>query len=132
LIALARSIAVCAGLALAPVPFEPAVAVSGEGYLGVQVTTNLENAATTIDSVEARGPAEQAGVRPGDALVFIGYRPVKDRDDAIKYIRTQKPGTTVTLTVRRAGQDVVLRACLGRRPDDADPPRPRLPVVPEP
>ncbi|MFC5998049.1 S1C family serine protease [Quadrisphaera sp. GCM10027208] len=51
------------------------------------------------------GPADRAGIRPGDLIVAFEGRPVTDPDELIVAIRAQRPGDSVTLTVRRDGQD---------------------------
>ncbi len=51
------------------------------------------------------GPAEQAGVRPGDVVVAIDGKSVTDSSELIVAIRARRPGDTVTLTVRRNGSE---------------------------
>jgi putative serine protease PepD len=54
------------------------------------------------------GPAEQAGLRPGDVIVAIDGKDVADGSELIVAIRAHEPGDTVTLTLERNGsrQDV--------------------------
>ena len=49
------------------------------------------------------GPAERAGLQPGDVIVAIDGTPVADSSELIVAIRSRRPGDTVTLTVRRGG-----------------------------
>jgi S1-C subfamily serine protease len=61
-------------------------------------------------------PAKRAGLQAGDVIVrFDGIR-VDNIYDYTFALRTRKPGQDVHITVKRAGQEVVLLATLGRRP----------------
>ncbi|WP_432485976.1 S1C family serine protease [Kineococcus esterisolvens] len=57
-------------------------------------------------AVEAGGPGDRAGLRPGDVVLAIDGRPVTEAAELIVDIRARQPGETVTLTVRRGGQDL--------------------------
>lgn len=46
------------------------------------------------------GPAEKAGIRPGDVILAIDGRPVTQPDELIVAIRAHAPGDVVTLTLR--------------------------------
>jgi putative serine protease PepD len=47
------------------------------------------------------GPADRAGIRPGEVVLAIDGRPVTAPDELIVYIRAQEPGDEVVLTLRR-------------------------------
>jgi S1-C subfamily serine protease len=51
------------------------------------------------------GPAEAAGVRPGDALLALGGRPVEDRQHFLSLVRDLGRSET-RLTVARAGREL--------------------------
>ncbi len=51
------------------------------------------------------GPAEKAGIEPGDVVVAIDDKPVADSSELIVAIRARRPGDTVTLTVKRDGSE---------------------------
>ena len=51
------------------------------------------------------GPADQAGIQPGDVITAIDGQPVADAEELIVAIRTHSPGDTVTLTIKRDGQE---------------------------
>jgi putative serine protease PepD len=62
------------------------------------------------------GPAERAGIRPGDVVTAIGGRPVADSEELIVAIRAERPGDTVSLTVERDGQERQVDVVLGESP----------------
>lgn len=61
---------------------------------GVRVSQGEE------DGVAVGGPADRAGIHPGDVILAIDDRPVTDPDELIVAIRARTPGETVTLRVR--------------------------------
>jgi serine protease Do len=58
----------------------------------------------TIADVKAGGPAEQAGLRPGDTITAVNGQAVKTGDDLVDYITQQKPGSRVKVDFIRNGQ----------------------------
>jgi putative serine protease PepD len=51
------------------------------------------------------GPAEKAGIEPGDVVVAIDGQQVADSSELIVAIRAHQPGDTITLTLRRDGDE---------------------------
>jgi serine protease Do len=88
------------------------------GVIGVQVATDhitpeaakafgLPNAnGALVSSVNARGPADKAGLQPGDVVVEYNGKPVKDSDTLVSAVVNTKPGTTVPLTYYRDNKKV--------------------------
>jgi putative serine protease PepD len=58
------------------------------------------------------GPAERAGLRPGDVITALNGNKVADSAELIVAIRTHRPGETVTLTVKRSGDERQIRVTL--------------------
>ncbi len=69
---------------------------------GVKVT---EEATDGQEPVTADGPADAAGIRPGDIITGLNGRPVTEPDQLIVGIRAQEPGDTVSLMVRSGDQE---------------------------
>ncbi|HCX32864.1 MAG TPA: 2-alkenal reductase [Rhodocyclaceae bacterium] len=96
------------------------------GFLGVEaqaITPELAesfNLAGTEGALIARvvpgSPAARAGVRPGDVLVAVGGKPVRDPNGMLDLIAAIKPGETVRLKLRRDGREFETDAALTRRP----------------
>jgi len=57
-----------------------------------------------ISTVNEGGPADKAGLRPGDVITEYNGKPVKDSDDLVDMVVRTKPGTTVPLKVYRGKQ----------------------------
>lgn len=57
-----------------------------------------------VSSVEAEGPADKAGVQPGDIILTFNGRNVDTATDLPRMVGETKPGTRATLTIWRKGQ----------------------------
>lgn len=57
-----------------------------------------------VSSVEPGGPAEKAGVQPGDIILKFNGRPVETASDLPRMVGDTKPGSKATITVWRKGQ----------------------------
>ena len=69
-----------------------------------------------IGGVLRGGPAEKAGVKPGDVLVSVEGKPVLDAQGVLGAIAALSPGANAQLKLRRQGQTVELAVQVGRRP----------------
>ncbi len=80
---------------------------------GVKVAEgNLSgNAAVTKD-----GPADKAGIKPGDVIVALDGRPMTSALELIVAVRSKAVGESVTLTVRRDGKDIDIPVTLAAAP----------------
>jgi len=70
------------------------------GVVGSPTTVLHSVAAASAARGGAPGPAQAAGLRPGDRIVAVDGTPVSSWDEIQKYIRA-RPGTTVAIEVRR-------------------------------
>jgi putative serine protease PepD len=77
---------------------------------GVQVSAQAQNGRP---AVTPDGPAEAAGIRPGDVILRIDGVPVTDPDELIVAIRARAPGDAVTLSVLRDGTERDVEVTLG-------------------
>jgi serine protease Do len=57
-----------------------------------------------VNSVEPKGPAAAAGIQPGDVIVSIDGRTIKDGDDLVADISARHPGSSVKLGYMRNGK----------------------------
>jgi Do/DeqQ family serine protease len=69
-----------------------------------------------IAGVLRGGPADKAGVKPGDVLVEVEGRPVADPTSMLNLIAALPPGKPATVRVKRSGQEIDATITVGRRP----------------
>ncbi|HTI38456.1 MAG TPA: PDZ domain-containing protein, partial [Vicinamibacterales bacterium] len=86
------------------------------GVIGVQVSKDKLTAETAkafglpntngalVSTVNPKGPADRAGLQPGDVIVEYNGKPVKDSDVLVADVVNTKPGTTVPVTYYRTNQ----------------------------
>ncbi len=65
------------------------------------------------------GPADRAGIRPGDLLTALDNQPIMDIMEMLHWVASKKPGETLTLTVERRGDQQRVRVIIAERPGDA-------------
>lgn len=76
---------------------------------GVQVATESQNGTPPLTP---GGPAERAGIEPGDVILAVDGRPVTEADELIVAIRARAPGDAVVLTVRDGDGEREVRVVL--------------------
>ncbi len=57
-----------------------------------------------VSQVQKGGPAEKAGIKPGDIIIAVNGKEVEDVNDLQKLIMRNPPGTKVKITVIRNGK----------------------------
>lgn len=75
-------------------------------YVGIGVNiTQREDGYITIVKVEENGPAQEAGILPEDVLIAVEQQDISSMTvDEVKELVRGKEGTTVNLTLTRAGE----------------------------
>ncbi len=96
------------------------------GWLGVQIqdldprlaeSFGLRVAQGVVVAAVLRGgPADRAGLQPGDVILRIDGRPVRDARDALDRIAARRPGERVVLEGLRDGAPARWEATIGERP----------------
>jgi Do/DeqQ family serine protease len=69
-----------------------------------------------IAGVMRGGPADKAGIKPGDVLMEVGGKAVNDSSGMLNLIAQLKPGEKTNLRLLRAGKNVELGVVIGKRP----------------
>jgi serine protease DegQ len=96
------------------------------GYIGVEpqdVTPELAESfglstksGAIIAGVERNGPADKAGIKPGDILVAVEGKPVTDTTDMLNLVAQLTPGKKAQLTILHKNQQTVVDVMVGKRP----------------
>ena len=104
------------------------------GWIGVEpqdITPELaesfglqKSSGTIIAGVLKGGPADKAGIKPGDILLAVADKPVTDTISMLNLVAQLTPGDKVKLTVMRKSRETVLNLTVGKRPRMK---QPRLP-----
>jgi serine protease DegQ len=96
------------------------------GWIGVEVDdlspemadsyklTNTKG--VLIAGVVRGGPADRAGVRPGDVLVAVNGKSVPNPSAMLNVVAAVQPGSQATLNLLRNGDPVALKLTVGKRP----------------
>jgi len=101
------------------------------GYVGVglqpidpELHKSLNLPKDTAGSLVARvvkgGPAEKAGLEPGDVITAINGKPVRNDSEVINAIGLMRPGTQTELTVLRNGKARTTKISVERWPNEPD------------
>jgi serine protease DegQ len=96
------------------------------GWIGVEpqdITPELaesfglsKKTGAIIAGVLKGGPADKAGIRPGDILVAVEGKPVQDTTDMLNLIAQLQPGNKAKMTILRKSQESTLDITVGTRP----------------
>jgi putative serine protease PepD len=88
--------------------------------IGVRLDPSFEQQGARIaessddgPGVVRNGPADQAGMRPGDVIVAIDGRPVSTPEELVVLLRAREPGDEVTLQYVRDGVEAQVTVTLG-------------------
>ncbi|QXJ24558.1 trypsin-like peptidase domain-containing protein [Actinomadura graeca] len=65
------------------------------------------------DPVTKNGPADKAGLKPGDVITALDGKPIEDATDLIAQIRSRAPGDRIKVTYQRAGKESTVEVTLG-------------------
>ena len=100
------------------------------GWLGVSMqditeelaeSFNLDNSTgTLVASVLRDGPADKAGIKPGDILIAVEGKPVKNSAEMLNLVAALSPGDTATITVIRNKQEKSIQIKVGIRPSNSN------------
>ena len=100
------------------------------GFLGIQIgpiepevqeSLGLKSRdGALVQSVEKGMPADKAGIRHEDVIIRVDQAPVKHNRDLIDYVSGKRPGTKVTLTFIRGGQEKTAVATLETRREEGE------------
>jgi serine protease DegQ len=62
------------------------------------------------------GPADRAGLKPGDILLAIEGKPVKDPNSMLNLVAALVPGKSASIRLRRESKEMDVQIAVGKRP----------------
>ena len=83
--------------------------VEEESYRDLGLT---ERSGAIVSSVPEGGPADAAGMQPGDVIIRFNGERVENTRDLQERVVATRPGTTVAVVVVRAGEDLTLNVTI--------------------
>ncbi|WP_348261181.1 trypsin-like peptidase domain-containing protein [Telmatobacter sp. DSM 110680] len=109
------------------------------GSIGISFRSGLSGAVNRVygfkngvlvQQVQPGGPADKGGIKPGDIIVTIDGRNIKDGDDLVSDIASRRPGSSIRLGYMRDGKpgdatvtvgdrDKVFAEMTGQQPQNA-------------
>jgi len=95
---------------------------SGQGpaptaFMGVATTDTADGSGgAQVQSVVAGGPAQKAGIAPGDLIVSFEGKPVATADSLSGLVQARQPGDTVQVVVERNGTNRTVSVTLATKP----------------
>jgi S1-C subfamily serine protease len=69
-----------------------------------------------VEQVVQGGPADSAGMQPGDVIQKVNGTDVTTNDEVVKAIKATKPGATINLQVWSAGVKKLVSVKVSERP----------------
>ena len=94
------------------------VGVSATSGVGVKVDLDSGKRAAVpkIILVDEAGPAAAGGLRVGDGILSLDDQPIRDVKELADAVRLKRPGSTVSVRVKRGEGSQELSVVLGKRP----------------
>ena len=102
------------------------------GWIGIEsqdITPELadsfglgRNSGAIIAGVVRNGPADRAGVRPGDILLAVEGKPVSNTGEMLNLIAQLAPGAKARLKLMRQNRESTVDVTVGKRPRPAPTP----------
>ncbi len=87
-------------------------------YVGVELNSASTGGAQ-VTQVQPSSPGASAGLQPNDVITSVNGKSVSSTQGFIETVDNYAPGQTITLTVKRGGQQQNIQLKLGTRPQSA-------------
>ncbi|MEX3959896.1 serine protease DegQ [Trinickia symbiotica] len=76
----------------------------------------LEQKGTIVAGVLQGGPADKAGIKPGDVLLNVNGQDITDTTRLLNVIAQIKPGTDAKIRLKRKNKEMEVKVTIGKRP----------------
>jgi S1-C subfamily serine protease len=73
-----------------------------------------------LSGILENGPADQAGIKPGDIIQSVNGKPVSSAQKIMSQIATASPGTSMQLSILREGIPIPVQLLVGERPRNTE------------
>ncbi|GHE29123.1 hypothetical protein GCM10017673_34410 [Streptosporangium violaceochromogenes] len=98
--------------------------VAKKSRIGITIDQTYQGAGVRIETeprqgsqpVEPDGPADKAGLKPGDVILEVNGTVLQDGNELIALIRNKAPGEKLTVKFQRAGQEKTVTVTVGAAP----------------
>lgn len=101
------------------------------GRLGI-VIEGLKNVHPTVVDVDPLGPAANAGMEPGDYILYVAGKKVHHTSDVQSIVLMQEPFTEIPVVVERAGEILILNVTLQNKTFSVSEFERETPIPPKP
>jgi len=91
------------------------VAKGKASYPVIGATVEDSGSGVRLETVESKGPADDAGLRAGDVVTRIDDQQVRTMEELIVTIRTRRPGQAVRLDYTRGSAERSANVTLGSK-----------------
>ncbi|MET8336669.1 trypsin-like peptidase domain-containing protein [Streptosporangium canum] len=107
--------------------------VAKKSRIGITIDQTYQGTGVRIDSevrqgtrpVEQDGPADKAGLKPGDVILEVNGTVVQDSTELIALIRNKAPGEKLSIKFQRGGQEKTATVTVGAAAQPTSTPTPR-------
>lgn len=86
------------------------------GYIGVEPRDAPEGDGSLIAGVLRNGPADVAGIQPGDIVVAVNQKSIRNMTELMQSVASMSPGSEASFKVLRQGQSSELTVKIAERP----------------
>src|SRR5699024_1406741 len=97
------------------------------GVIGQNLTNDLaeafgldSNQGVVVAQVEDNSPAEEAGIKARDVIIAVDGKQIKDFSDLARAIGLRLPGSDVTITLIRDGEEKTVTTTLGSAAEESE------------
>ena len=77
-----------------------------------------DTAGAFVQDVTRGGPADKAGIKPGDVIRKFDNRAVTDSEQLLAIVASESPGSTVPVAILRNGEPLTLKVTIEQRPSE--------------
>ena len=86
-------------------------------FIGISGQNLPDDRGALVQEVVSGGPAERAGIRPGDIIVELGGKKITSMDGLIATLIQRRVGETISIAYLRDGKRQTARITLAARPE---------------